>query len=181
MRALIQDISENNFSIATDGSVLDPDNASHSWIIHGNQSGEQLRGHGRVWGDFHEPSSFRAEGFGYLASNYGLHAIFKCYSHHFSETQRYKALAHIDNKGTIKRSQQPDRYGFRPCIKHNWDIYNERKEVAKSIPATITPTHVKSHQDRHKQYDELNLAAQLNVQADRLAGKYYNCAHCCRQ
>ena len=34
--------------------------------------------------------------------------------------------------------------------------------------------HVKGHQDRDKAYKDLDLSAQLNVEADRLAAAYYD-------
>jgi hypothetical protein len=39
----------------------------------------------------------------------------------------------------------------------------------QSLPCTILVTHVKGHQDDHKDYEDLNLDAQLNCDADHEA------------
>jgi hypothetical protein len=60
-----------------------------------------------------------------------------------------------------------------------WDLLAEIRFALQRLPY-VQLVHVKGHQDKHKEYSRLNLRAQLNVDADDLAGKYqqeYGKAH----
>ena len=52
-----------------------------------------------------------------------------------------------------------------------WDLLIEIQHALRDLPG-VDLTYVKGHQDEKKAYDRLPLMAQLNVDADRLAGKY---------
>jgi hypothetical protein len=56
----------------------------------------------------------------------------------------------------------------------DWNIINEIEIACKQLQIQHPPTiqHVKGHQDREKQYHELDLISQLNVTADSAAGKF---------
>ena len=53
-----------------------------------------------------------------------------------------------------------------------WDILIEIQEAKKKLPQ-IRLEYVKGHQDRNKPFASLPLLAQLNVEADKMAGKYH--------
>jgi hypothetical protein len=54
---------------------------------------------------------------------------------------------------------------------HLWDLLVDIQHALRELPG-IDLTYVKGHQDDKKAYDRLPLMARLNVDADRLAGKY---------
>lgn len=60
-----------------------------------------------------------------------------------------------------------------------WDLLVEIRYALRKLPL-VKLVYVKGHQDAHKAYNRLSLRAQLNVDADDLAGKYqqdYGKAH----
>lgn len=69
--SFLADLLDSNFDIATNGSVREP-NGSFSWIIHGLQSGNQLKGCNTTAPTAIPLSSFRTECCGYLGA---LHAL----------------------------------------------------------------------------------------------------------
>ena len=54
----------------------------------------------------------------------------------------------------------------------DWDVLQAIVRVMKTFSVRPILTHVLGHQDRTKKYEELPLEAQLNVDADGLAGSY---------
>lgn len=54
------------------------------------------------------------------------------------------------------------------------DVILELWKTIQDIPADSRPTysHIKGHQDKNKEYHELELPAQLNIDADEIAGQF---------
>ena len=54
----------------------------------------------------------------------------------------------------------------------DWDVLQAIVRIIKKITVQPLLTHVLGHQDRETKYEDLPLEAQLNVNADKLAGSY---------
>ena len=52
-----------------------------------------------------------------------------------------------------------------PC----YDIIKDIRRKIKALPVTVTGRHIKGHQDKHKEYHELDRWSQLNVKMDSRA------------
>jgi hypothetical protein len=77
-----------------------------------------------------------------------------------------------DNEGVVKdvyhtiNDQTPTFYLISPDV----DILQAiRMTIKAPLPVRTEIAHVKGHQDRHKQWDELDIRAQMNMLADRQA------------
>ena len=57
-----------------------------------------------------------------------------------------------------------------------WDILIEIQAALRELPG-VRLQYVAGHQDRKQDYTTLPLLAQLNVDADRIAGDYHNLHH----
>ena len=83
--------------------------------------------------------------------------------------------AHTDNEGVISRiaTQLSWNYLSPGCtLAPDWDVINQICEVMNnSLPTTVLE-HVKGHQDNKVSKHKSPLPAQLNVEADELAGHY---------
>ena len=54
----------------------------------------------------------------------------------------------------------------------DWDVLAMISTTITDLPFPLTITHVKGHQDKKTAYQDLSLLAQLNVDADKLAGRF---------
>ena len=54
----------------------------------------------------------------------------------------------------------------------DWDVIQAIIRILKTFPTKPTLSHVPGHQDTKKAYNQLKLEAQLNINADKLAGIY---------
>lgn len=70
-----------------------------------------------------------------------------------------------------KQVQYPS-YFPNATMKSDWDILQAIRSAMLLFPVLPTLTHVYGHQDNQMAYDSLPLPAQLNVDADFLAGSY---------
>ena len=75
-----------------------------------------------------------------------------------------------------RSKKQPAKHDSFPntTLKSEWDVLAEIWDTLKKMPrgVEITLKHIKGHQDKEKSYAELSLPAQMNVDADRIAGDY---------
>jgi hypothetical protein len=82
---------------------------------------------------------------------------------------------YCDNESAIvhcKKCKKPITDAPNHTLSADWDALQQIRDsfsTASNLPAMI---HVKSHQDDKMLYDELELKAQLNCLADKLAGAY---------
>jgi hypothetical protein len=141
---------------------------SYGWII-ANED-EITKGSGEAEGAKELMQSFRAEGYGMLAAlRYILHA-FK-YTDNWPEKATTIHM-YCDNLPLIQRIGWHEKrivttpkdvfrsdYDLEVAIKETIDTLRERK-------IHIKEKHVRGHQDKHAEYDNLSRAEQLNVHAD---------------
>ena len=163
---------------ASDGSAPTATHGSYGFVI-ADRSQTFSTGSGPVHGA--TTTSFRAEIYGIIAVVQLLNAIPQSSSH-----PPWKITHYCDNKSAILYATtflRPDQPGTPPpqaTIKYHplctdWDALRELQHHLQHSPHQWTFLHVKSHQDEHtdKPLEELPLRAQLNIQADRLAGTYH--------
>ena len=119
----------------------------------------------------HIQSSYRGEGYGVLSAvRFVFHWFLFCGE---SPQWSYKYLA--DNTGildAIIRDLEYDETWPNTTLEDDWDIRNEIKNTIKLIGRPASFIHVKGHQDDDSPAAELSLEAQLNIEADSLAGHY---------
>jgi DUF1365 family protein len=58
----------------------------------------------------------------------------------------------------------------------DWDLTHEIAESLQFLSKPSLLLHIKGHQDDHKDYSQLSLKAQLNVDADTEA-RYHQCTY----
>jgi hypothetical protein len=82
----------------------------------------------------------------------------------------------IDNDSVIKDVQRQvnDQTPTFHLLSPDYDIIQAIRTIIADMPIEIDLFHVKSHQDRHKPYDELTPYAQINVQADHNADNIHH-------
>ena len=91
--------------------------------------------------------------------------------------QLYGCTLASNNSGLITRIKESGTV-FYPApslsLAPDWDIVNELEIACEQLQIQHPPTiqHVKGHPDREKEYHELDLISQLNVDADSAAGKF---------
>ena len=153
---------------ASDGSA--PFAASFGWIISSTNGDRLLKANGPAPGC--RPTSFRAEAYGGLSLWRYLYHFFK-----YHQLSPHSSIEHhIDNKAFLKRFANYRSYPFyypNETMKPDWDVLQSCastwKTLTDSYDLQISFHHVKSHQDKHKDYDKLSLPAQLNIDADHMA------------
>ena len=133
------------------------------------------------------PSSYRAELFGALV----LSLLIKHIKSYLHSDKMFKAHIHIDNKSVVdiihklqnKQSLEQlieDPYNEDTALfykidhltlKPEWDLIAKLKPLLED-PAYLNWTFlwIEGHQDRKSTYNDLTLKAQLNCDADQIAG-----------
>ena len=145
----------------SDGSY-DPttDVCSCAWVIR-FEDGKEAKGGGVIPGPEGEGSAFRAELGGILSQVAVLQAL---------EKTGYKFQADIiigcDGESALFKSLLTDREYFSTQHKC-FDLISRIIATKESIKATLTPTHVKGHQEDLR--NNLTAMEKLNVRMDKLA------------
>ena len=116
-------------------------------------------------------SSFRAESYGYLSLLRSIYHL--CLFHH----QPLPGDLHFytDSLSMIETVRQRLEWQVEypySTMDPDWDLHQSIIYTLRQFPSIPPLSHVKAHQDRYHPYETLSLEAQLNVQADRLAGDY---------
>jgi hypothetical protein len=89
----------------------------------------------------------------------------------------WRGLIGTDSQSMLDRlygktiAQTSKHLAILDTLDAEWDLLVEIQEALRELPG-VDLTYVKGHQDDKKANDRLPLMAQLNVDADRLAGEY---------
>ena len=155
---------------ASDGSAP-RDQGSFGWIISDNEGNRLVRGRGPAFG--HAISSYRAEAYGMLSL---LRFLVSMRDIHGRGTQPRAMALVCDNQGLVKtvtKMRQHSTIFPNTTMEPEWDIIAQILEALKSLgnSAPIIE-HIKGHQDADTPYEQLNLPAQLNCDADAQASAY---------
>ncbi len=172
--------AQTNFRAVSDGSALPTGSASFGWVLSTRQGERLVEGMGPVRGQ--KVHSFRAEACGVLSFLRFLIRVADYTQMH----ERWKGVLATDSQSlldTLFGRDQTDRDETAPVdLDHNrvvldvldpeWDVLIEIQQSLKSLPG-VHLEYVEGHQDKQTQYHNLDLLAQLNVDADRIAGQYH--------
>jgi hypothetical protein len=143
------------------------------WVIALPNGRRLARCSGPAFGPF--GSSFRTEGYGFLSvSRFLFHIQDFC-----ACTDKWVIKMMTDNQGLLTRVMTEMQYETpfpNITLLLDWDITNKISQSLRNLHSSTILTHVKGHQDDHRQYCDLPLDAQLNVDADTEAG-YYQCMY----
>jgi hypothetical protein len=127
--------------------------------------------HGAGYVDGHDPRSFRAEGQGMLSVVCFIHRLLQ-----WTRTNSiFEGILATDNTSLIARvtSQSKLRYSIpNATFKSDWDIVKSIVQTVRASHIHITLEHVRGHQDDTTPAEELDLLAQLNIEADKYAGDF---------
>jgi hypothetical protein len=116
-------------------------------------------------------SSFRAEGYGLLSY---IRLIYRAFEF-TGNTLPSNLHIHTDSESCLKQLQKMLAYPFyfpNLTMSSDWDVLQAIIATMRSFNNKPTLSHVTGHQDRTIAFDNLSLPAQLNVEADDLAGCY---------
>jgi hypothetical protein len=159
------------FYAGTDGSVKHGTQGSFGWSL-SNPEGERLAtAMGPTRGATID--SYRAECTGMLSMLRFLLRI----AQYTNKDEPWKGLIGTDSQSLLDRVYKSDGAQSNKSLADldvlgaEWDLLVEIQEALREMPG-VDLIYVKGHQDDRVPYDRLPLMAQLNVDADRLAGKY---------
>ncbi len=158
--------------IATDGGYY---NGKGSFgVIVATKDDILARMYGDAPGTFETHSSFRSECYGILGA---LTLLLTQYQFRIATAEiPSKTIIYCDNEGLVQRLNHHRSVPLTPSdfLQTESDvelqILHEFKELEK-IGFKFTCLHVKGHQDKDTEFNELARPAQINVLADKLAGK----------
>ena len=119
----------------------------------------------------HRTTSYRAEAYRLLSFILFLyHAIT-----YTSSTPPEQVKLYSDSQSlvdTINKIMQWPHFYSTATLMPDWDVIQAIIRILKTFPTIPTLSHVPGHQDTKKAYNQLKLEAQLNINADKLAGIY---------
>ena len=162
-------LESSTLMAVSDGSV-NRGRAGQAWTLYDIESDEKLiEGASMVDGESDELSSNRAEMFGLLAGVSCVEVIAKRFA-----ISTGTLLMYTDSMTSIRKSINFSQLSTKDIFKLDNDVAMEIRERIKQAPFKVKIRHVKGHQDREKEYDELDLQAQLNCQMDKLVSTYMN-------
>ena len=165
--SIVTQLNSRPFLVASDGSVIE-NKASFGYVIASGAKVRLIRGRGPAAGA--DPQSFRAEGYGGLASTRMLLRL-----QDFTGIQLTQSFKHfIDNKAVVDETNKGRKYHSKyanTTLKSDWDVMSTFISSSLRLPA---PSYhwIRGHQDRDLQRDSLSLAAVLNCEADDEAGRF---------
>jgi len=154
---------------ASDGGAASP-KASFGWVLSTNQGRRLLHVSGPAY-EAHS-NSCRAEGYGILSV---MRFVFQVQS--FITGTMNESWLCCDNKSMVASNQEVLAEWKRTpnsTQASDYDVLAEIWATRDLLPATACSAvlHIKGHQDKKTAYEQLPLPAQLNVDANKLAGDY---------
>ena len=158
---------ENDYLLAVSDGSVKFHNMSFGWIL-STPSGERLAAaagpcNGRG-------NSLRAEGAGMLSISMFIALIIK-----YLEVEPMKIVFISDNLELIKRLKAHKHYTEpypNETLKSEFDVTEQIYRTTEIYGIEASYKWVKGHQDKNTAYRDLNLEAQLNVDADKFAGDF---------
>ena len=161
---------EASLLVVSDGSAKQH-GMTYGWILSTPTGVRLASGNGPCNG---RPSSLRSEAAGMLAASLFLAMVQEFTNFHFDPIL-VQFMA--DNMELINRQSLHLMYTHpypNMTLKAEYDLTEQIYNTHQKYRIKATFTHVKGHQDDDAIYDDLSLEAQLNVDADELAEKYYS-------
>ena len=161
----LQKVATASVLVGSDGSVQGP-RASFAWVMSDKDGNRLAQCNGPAYGA--KPVSYRAEG-------YGILSILRFFFHlkkQWHVTNKFAVVC--DNETMVKRANE--KFNGKAAtpnstLEAEWDLLAEIWTTLQELD-DWSITWVKGHQDDKKPYANLDLKAQLNIDADALANQY---------
>lgn len=177
------EILKGSFCLVSDGAAAQMQVGSYAWVLSSPSGQRVLRGSGPVRGG--RISSYRAEAYGVLAAVRFIHHVMK----YTSMSIPFHGQMACDNKAIVQQVStflptpvlgndgQTSTTGVRrhftlDPLAPEWDLLIEIYHTVCDTWTDTTIQHVKGHQDQDAEKGDLPLLAQLNIEADQLAGQH---------
>ena len=170
---------ENGIQGVSDGSVWIKQLGAYGWALSSHTGDRLAEGMGPAPGA--SPNSFRSEAYGLLAMLCFLQRLAEYTMYHETwqlGTIATDSLSLVDTIQGVQHDAQGNEIDRAARYIHQldplfpeWDIVVNIRRKLHLLPDLILK-HVKGHQDRRIQYQNLSLLAQLNVDADRKANQF---------
>lgn len=167
-------MSSETCLICSDGAAdKETKKGSFGWIISTSGGRRLVTCNGPAYS--FKPNSYRAEGYGILSALRFWHHLQQLHSS--QHIQPPKHTAHCDNKSMVQVIRKHSKYHQiypNATLAAEWDIIAECRTTMLAMDEMARPSlqHIQGHQDTDTEYQDLPLAAQLNVDADALAGQF---------
>ncbi len=170
---------ESGFRAVSDGSVRQVTHGAFGWVLSSRDGTRLAYGMGSASG--RKQPSYRAEAYGLLSLSRFLIRL-----REFSQMHEdWSGQIATDSKSVLDTLTEGDSdpqeeelpvdldHGrvVLDALRPEWDVLVEIQEALRSLPG-VTLKYVKGHQDRDIAYQNLSLMAQLNVDADHMAGEF---------
>ena len=177
---IAQAIWDGDAIMGTDGSV-NGDIATYSWVISMTSCDitADITGGGFLppTAQYMAPYSKRPEAAALFAGLSWINDLLKQHPDTNPDNNAPPILPiPVDNEGVVKdvhrtiNDQTPTFHLLNP----DYDILQAIRLLIETLPIKTEIFHVKSHQDKHKPFEELTFDAQINVLADRQAAAIYS-------
>ena len=161
MEDIAQCLRAKELMAVSDGSVK-KNKAGHAWTLVNMVTEEVLiEGESMVTGEGPELTSNRAEMFGILASLTCVEIAAKRNNITGGELTIY-----TDSMNSIRKSLRQRHISTKDVISRDNDVEIEIRTRIQRATFNVKLRHVKGHQDRDTEFEELNLEAQLNCKMD---------------
>lgn len=166
--------TEDSITIASDGSYVKETGQGSFGVVIANDNMKLMKVQGVSPGACVLHSSFRSELYGVLAASILLIEVTRFCN--LSVKSGTKVQFYVDNMGVIDRIQRHRhvRIQLGEYMSSDMDvelqILHELESLGQMGYNVVPFRHVKSHQDKHTPIHQLSWEAQLNVEADQLAG-----------
>lgn len=166
-------IWEGRAIMGTDGSVKGS-SATYSFVISMSQTdvNTNVKGGGFLPAPPHymAQSSKRTEAAALYAGIRWVKALLESYPNHTNSEPPTLPIP-IDNDSVVKDVNRlvSDQSPTFSLLSPDYDIIQAIRSTLKGLPVPTEVFHVKGHQDRHKQWTELDTFAKINVLADQQA------------
>ena len=160
------------FYAGSDGSVKHETNGSFGWMLSNTERDQVAWAMGPA--RCAKVNSYRAECTGMLSLLRFLIQL----SNYTNSDEPWRGLVGTDSQSMIDRryvagtGNTSKQLASLDVLDAEWDLLVEIQDALRELPG-VDITYVKSHQDDKRAYASLPLMAQLNVDADRLAGQYH--------
>jgi len=166
---VLHTVCTESVMFASNGGATSP-KASFGWVLSTNQGRRLPHLSGPAYGA--HSNSYRAEGYGILSV---MRFIFWVQS--FVTGTLSESRLHCDNKSMVASSQEvPAEWKRTPNSTQasDYDVLADIWATRDLSQTTACPAvlHIKGHHNKKTAYEQLPLPAQLNVDANKLAGDY---------
>jgi hypothetical protein len=154
--------------VTSDGSVSDSQ-SSFAWVLSTSDGQRLATCNGPACG--FQCTSYRSEGYGLLSI---LRFVLQAYRY-TSILPFPRMKIHTDSESVLtKLSEYLQFTDYFPnvTLDAEWDVLQAIVSSIREFPVRPSLNYVQGHQDKHTPFYNLDLPAQLNVEADKLADQY---------